>query len=279
VVVDFGRLAARDGRVISPTRTRQLTSQAFGEVLLTVSNHVPGRHRATSRPPALSLSAAISRSARPAAKASAVFALAGGMVASFALPASAATFTTTIAKPKVPAASVVLPIAAPSAAQTPLVSQSFGDIEFSGVIKPKPVVAPVIPRATITSSRSASRPPASQSTPVPAPRSAGVLGIAASLLGVPYLAGGTTTSGFDCSGFTQYVFARLGISLPRTAEEQRQATTPVSTPKVGDLVFFGSPAYHNGIYAGNGMMWDAPRTGKAVGLRSIWSSTVTYGRV
>ena len=243
-----------------------------------MSTNNSGRHRAPGRlNPASSLSTAISRSAKPAAKASAVIAVSGGMVASFALPASAATFTTTVAKPKVPAASAVLPIAAPSATQTPLVSQSFGNIEFSGVIKPKPVR--VIPRATITSSRSASRPPVSQSPPVPAPRSAGVLGIAASLAGVPYLAGGTTTSGFDCSGFTQYVFARLGISLPRTAEEQRQATTPVSTPKVGDLVFFGSPAYHNGIYAGNGMMWDAPRTGKAVGLRSIWSSTVTYGRV
>ena len=44
------------------------------------------------------------------------------------------------------------------------------------------------------------------------------------------------------------------------------------------LVFFGAPAYHMGIYAGNGMMWDSPRSGKAVALRSIWSSSVTYGR-
>ena len=245
-----------------------------------MSNNVSGRHRAPTRlNPATSLSAAISRSAKPAAKASAVFAVSGGMVASFALPASAATHTATVVKPKAPATSVVLPIAAPSAAQAPLVSPSFGDIGFSGVAKPNPVAAPVARRATITSSRSASRLPVSQSAPVPAPRSAGVLGIAASLAGIPYLYGGTTTSGFDCSGFTQYVFGRAGISLPRTAEEQRQATTPVSTPKVGDLVFFGSPAYHNGIYAGNGMMWDSPRTGKAVALRSIWSSSVTYGRV
>ena len=244
-----------------------------------MSNQVSGRHRSLIRlNPASSLSAAISRSAKPAAKASAVFAVSGGMVASFALPASATTHTATVAR-KAPAASVVLPIAAPSAAEAPLVSPSFGDIGFSGVAKPNTVVALVARRATITSSRSASRLPVSQSAPVPAPRSAGVLGIAASLAGIPYVYGGTTTSGFDCSGFTQYVFAQLGISLPRTAEEQRQATTPVSTPKVGDLVFFGSPAYHNGIYAGNGMMWDSPRTGKAVALRAIWSSSVTYGRV
>jgi Cell wall-associated hydrolases (invasion-associated proteins) len=105
-----------------------------------------------------------------------------------------------------------------------------------------------------------------------------VLGIAAGLAGVPYVYGGTTPSGFDCSGYTQYVFNRVGITLPRTAEEQRQATTRVSTPQVGDLVFFGSPAYHVGIYAGNGKMWDSPTTGKSVALRSIFSGA-TYGRV
>ena len=249
-----------------------------------MSNNVSGRHRVPIRlNPAVSLSAAISRSAKPAAKASAVFAVSGGMVASFALPASAATFTAPIAKPEAAAATVVLPTAAPSAAQAPLVSSSFGDIGFSGIAKPKPVaptpvVAPGSPRATITSSRSASRLPVSQPAPVPAPRSAGVIGIAASLAGIPYVYGGTSTSGFDCSGFTQYVFGKVGINLPRTAEEQRQAATPVATPEVGDLVFFGSPAYHVGIYAGNGMMWDSPRTGKAVALRSIFSGA-SYGRV
>nr|WP_206071127.1 C40 family peptidase [Knoellia sp. DB2414S] len=94
-----------------------------------------------------------------------------------------------------------------------------------------------------------------------------------------YYYGGTSPqTGFDCSGFTQYVFAKVGISLPRTAEQQRQFVTPVSDPQPGDLVFFGAPAYHMGIYAGNGKMWDSPRTGKAVALRDIWSSSVTYGR-
>ena len=111
------------------------------------------------------------------------------------------------------------------------------------------------------------------------PAAGGVLGIAAQYEGMMYPYGGTSPStGFDCSGFTQYVFGQVGISLPRTAEEQRQATTPVSNPQPGDLVFFGSPAYHVGIYAGNGKMWDSPRSGKAVALRSIWSSNVTYGR-
>ena len=116
---------------------------------------------------------------------------------------------------------------------------------------------------------------------MPAPSSGGLLAIAASLAGIDYVYGGTTRSVFDCSGYTQYVFARRGIQLPRVAEAQRQATTRVSRAqaKAGDLVFFGAPAYHVGIYAGNGMMWDSPHTGKAVSKRSIFSSSATFGRV
>ena len=79
--------------------------------------------------------------------------------------------------------------------------------------------------------------------------------------------GGTTPAGFDCSGYTQWVFGKAGRSLPRTAEAQRQAATPVSDPQPGDLVFFGAPAFHVGIYAGGGMMYDSPRTGKATAKR------------
>ena len=106
-----------------------------------------------------------------------------------------------------------------------------------------------------------------------------MLGIAATLNGIPYVYGGTTPAGFDCSGFTQYIFNKVGISLPRTAEQQRQFLTPVTNPQPGDLVFFGAPAYHNGIYAGNGMLWDSPKTGSKVSLRKIWTASgVTYGR-
>ncbi|QGN59586.1 hypothetical protein GKE56_15310 [Nostocoides sp. HKS02] len=110
------------------------------------------------------------------------------------------------------------------------------------------------------------------------PATGGILGIAAQYQGVPYMYGGTTPAGFDCSGYTAYVFRQVGISLPRTASEQQAAATPVSNPQPGDLVFFGSPAYHVGIYAGNGMMWDSPHSGTTVGLHPIWSSSATYGR-
>ncbi len=77
--------------------------------------------------------------------------------------------------------------------------------------------------------------------------------IANPLQGIPYLWGGTTTNGFDCSGFTQYVFARAGISIPRVASAQYAASTKVSNPQPGDLVFFsqsGGEIDHVGIYAG-----------------------------
>ena len=214
----------------------------------------------------------------PATKASAVIVISGAMVASLALPASAVTPTTKATTSVALAVAVV----APAPAQAPLVPQTFGAIGFTGVVKPKPVAAPVPQQAVVAVSRSITRAPISPvSAPTqraPAASTGGVLSIAASLAGIYYIYGGTTTAGFDCSGYTQYVFAKLGINLPRTAEEQRQAVTAVSNPQPGDLVFFDSPASHVGIYAGNGMMWDSPHSGAAVQLQSIWSSTVTYGR-
>jgi cell wall-associated NlpC family hydrolase len=257
-----------------------------------VSSRNTGRHRAPSPlSSASNLSLAISRSGIPASKASAVIVISGAMVASLALPASAATPAAQV-NAATPVALSVAVVAAPSAAQAPLVPRTFGKVGFTGVVKakakPKAVVAPVVQRAAVAVSRSTTRSAISptttpaqataESAPVEAVNTGGVLSIAASLAGIYYVYGGTTTSGFDCSGFTQYVFAKAGISIPRTAEEQRQAVRSVSDPRPGDLVFFGSPAYHVGIYAGNGMMWDSPHSGSAVALRSIWSSTASYGR-
>jgi cell wall-associated NlpC family hydrolase len=218
----------------------------------------------------------VAKSAQPAVKTSAVIAASGGLVASFALPASAAT--------SAPSADKAAPATAPLAVKAPetaapQAADAFGLIGFSATAKPKAkpavAVAALADRSAGQVSRSATRRDYSNLKLA----AGGVLAIAAQYEGLMYQYGGTSPStGFDCSGFTQYVFGRVGISLPRTAEEQRQAVTPVSNPQPGDLVFFGSPAYHVGIYAGNGMMWDSPRSGEAVGKRAIFSSNVTYGR-
>jgi cell wall-associated NlpC family hydrolase len=258
-----------------------------------VSSQNTGRHRAPNAlSSASSLSSALSRSAKPASKASAVIVISGAMVASLALPASAAApaIKVTTATPVALALSVA--VAAPAAAQAPLVPRSFGNIGFTGVVKPKPkpVVAPVVRAGAVAVSRSITRAAlspvstqtsastATTSAEAPDSRTGGAVGLASRLAGIYYVYGGESTAGFDSSGLTQYVFAELGISIPRTAEEQRQAVTAVSNPQPGDLVFFGSPAYHVGIYAGNGMMWDSPHTGAPVALRAIWSSNPSYGR-
>ncbi len=113
---------------------------------------------------------------------------------------------------------------------------------------------------------------------VPAGANSSIVNIARGLSGVPYRWGGTTPAGFDCSGFTQYVYAKAGISIPRTSQEQQRRAIRVSHPRPGDLVFFGNPAYHVGIYAGNGMVYDAQRPGTTTGLHVIWTPNVSYGR-
>ncbi|MGW2092593.1 C40 family peptidase [Promicromonospora sukumoe] len=111
-----------------------------------------------------------------------------------------------------------------------------------------------------------------------AERGATVVSIAMRYLGVPYVWGGTTPSGFDCSGFTSYVFAQVGINLPRTSSQQLYAGTPVSWAEAqpGDLIW--TPG-HIAIYAGNGMQIEAPVPGKSVRYTSIWQSNPTFLRV
>lgn len=95
-------------------------------------------------------------------------------------------------------------------------------------------------------------------------------------IGVPYVFGGTTPYGFDCSGYVQYVFANAGISLPRTADVQYEVGTPISTTELvtGDLVFFTTYTYgasHVGIYIGDNNFIHASSS-RGVTIDSLGSS-------
>jgi len=108
-------------------------------------------------------------------------------------------------------------------------------------------------------------------------------------IGAPYLYGGTTPAGFDCSGLTQYVYAHFGKSIQRTAEEQFLEFRPISKSKAwgGDLVFFhvssdpNSYVYHVGIYEGGDDMVAATVPGEGVQWQSFaWAGdTVTFGTI
>jgi peptidoglycan DL-endopeptidase CwlO len=114
--------------------------------------------------------------------------------------------------------------------------------------------------------------------------SAKILATARKYDGSYYRHGGSTPAGFDCSGYTRYVFGKLGKSLPHNAAAQAALVHRVSraNARAGDLIFFHSSSghvYHVGIYAGHGRLYHASQYGVRTGLGTIFSSNVTFGRV
>lgn len=248
-----------------------------------------GRHRrAVPYSPVAELTSIARSAGESGIRVSAALAASGGLVAAFVLPAQASArppaTPAASSTPAHPAASTLrAPSAAPAVvaptAPAPEAHPTVGVVGVRAVAKPKP--RPAV--ATAVAERAQST-PASRSTQRPSvadveQSSSEVVTIARTLLGIPYASGGTSPStGFDCSGFTSYVFGKAGISLPRTAAQQQSAATPVRDPQPGDLVFFGSPAWHVGIYTGHGMMIDSPKPGKSTSERPVFSGVSGYGR-
>jgi cell wall-associated NlpC family hydrolase len=116
--------------------------------------------------------------------------------------------------------------------------------------------------------------------PAPPPTHSSVVSIAMHYLGTPYVWGGASPSGFDCSGLVMYVFSQVGVSLPHSSYAQYGMGSPVSRDQLqpGDLVFFDGLG-HVGIYVGGGSFIHAPHTGDVVRISSLsgWYASTYVG--
>lgn len=112
-----------------------------------------------------------------------------------------------------------------------------------------------------------------------------LIGQAEAELGKPYAYGDEGPNKFDCSGLMQFVFGKIGIKLPRTADQQYRFAKPITAPSPGDLVFFvdgQGTAQHVALYIGNGKMLSAPHAGAVVHISNVSNESgrvIHYGRV
>ena len=246
------------------------------------------RHRAARRPLTRldDLASAATGSLAIIGQRTAVVAAASGMVVSTALPAAAAPADgRTDALPAVDTSALTAPVRA-ALATSPVVAVpqdaawDFATPNLTITENPEPgpprARPPSVARSS-TRAATAAAPAAGAAVPQSVAGNA-VLEIAARYVGVPYVSGGASPDGFDCSGFTQYVYGQLGISLPRTTTGQRDAGVVVSRADAlpGDIIY--SPG-HVGIYAGDNLQIDAPRPGKTIQFRGIWQSNPVFIRV
>ncbi|WP_426998333.1 C40 family peptidase [Pseudarthrobacter sp. N5] len=190
-----------------------------------------------------------------------MIAAASGLILSIGLPANAADTTVGLSASAESGSSQAAQLAVTAA---PTATVTFERTAVTTKAAPK--VETVRVQSTESESATGAAKSAKLADAAASVAASGLAAIAYTGIGHPYVWGGSTPNGWDCSGFTQWVYAQAGISIPRT--NAWNAMTPTSTPAPGDLVMQNGGA-HVGIYVGNGMMISALNPSQGTLLHAV----------
>ncbi len=228
------------------------------------TRHNSARHRAQTvrTNPLNSVSKAVTANAGTVGRQAAVIAAASGLILSVGMPANAADTNLGVSASTESGS---------QSAQLAVTAEPTATISFERpavTTKAAPKVETVRAQSTGSDSTEADgeAKAGKLADAVSSAAASGLAAIAYTGIGSPYVWGGTTPSGWDCSGFTQWVYAQAGISIPRT--NAWNAMTPTATPAPGDLVMQNGGA-HVGIYVGNGMMISALNPSQGTILHAV----------
>jgi cell wall-associated NlpC family hydrolase len=228
------------------------------------TRHNSARHRAQTvrTNPLNSVSKAVTANAGTVGRQAAVIAAASGLILSVGMPANAADTNLGVsASTESGSQSAQLAVTA-----EPTATISFERPAVTTKAAPKVETVRVQSTGSDSTEADGEAKAGKLADAVSSAAASGLAAIAYTGIGSPYVWGGTTPSGWDCSGFTQWVYAQAGISIPRT--NAWNAMTPTATPAPGDLVMQNGGA-HVGIYVGNGMMISALNPSQGTILHAV----------